>query len=235
MTDIIHQLRSELESGSSESGIKSGKRFFKEEIRLYGLKSDLVRKISLEGFEQIRGLGRERIFSLCEILWKSGFLEESFIACEWAYHLKKEFKPEDFIIFEHWLNRYVNNWASCDTLCNHTIGTFIEMYPRFLPELKKWAGSGNRWVRRGSAVTLIIPARKGKFHDDIEEIADILLEDKDDLVQKAYGWMLKAASQYDQKRIFEYVLRNKKRMPRTALRYAIEKMSPELKKIAMQK
>jgi 3-methyladenine DNA glycosylase AlkD len=109
------------------------------------------------------------------------------------------------------------------------------MYPEFVPELKKWALSDNRWVRRAAAVTFIIPARKGKFLSDIIEIADILLMDQDDLVQKGYGWMLKAASEAHQNEIFNYVISKKSVMPRTALRYAIEKMPSDLKATAMQK
>ncbi len=101
--------------------------------------------------------------------------------------------------------------------------------------MKKWAKSDNRWVKRASAVTLIIPARKGLFLKDIFDIADTLLTDKDDLVQKGYGWMLKAASQAHEEEVFDYVMNNKKYMPRTALRYAIEKMPPELKSRAMEK
>jgi 3-methyladenine DNA glycosylase AlkD len=90
-------------------------------------------------------------------------------------------------------------------------------------------------MRRASAVSLIIPARKGKFLNDILEIADILLLDKDDLVQKGYGWMLKAASKSHQQEIFNFVIKNKSIMPRTSLRYAIEKMPKELKRKAMEK
>jgi 3-methyladenine DNA glycosylase AlkD len=90
-------------------------------------------------------------------------------------------------------------------------------------------------MRRASAVTLIVPARKGKFLNDILEIADKLLVDKDDLVQKGYGWMLKVASQTHQQEVFEYVIKNKNIMPRIALRYAIEKMPKELKTVAMEK
>ena len=115
------------------------------------------------------------------------------------------------------------------------MGEFIEMYPTYLNELKNFAGSYNRWMRRAAAVSLILPARKGKFIQDILEIADLLLTDTDDLVQKGYGWMLKAASQSQQQVIFEYVMQNKNNMPRTALRYAIEKMPSELKKQAMMK
>jgi len=73
------------------------------------------------------------------------------------------------------------------------------------------------------------------FLNDIFEIADILLLDKDDLVQKGYGWMLKAASEAYQEEVFDYVMSKKDIMPRTALRYAIEKMPADLKAEAMKK
>jgi 3-methyladenine DNA glycosylase AlkD len=169
------------------------------------------------------------------MLWQSGYIEESLIACNWSYYIHKKYEPADFEIFEKWISRYVSNWATCDTLCNHTIGVFVEMYPDFLTKLKEFTKSDNRWMRRASAVSLIIPARKGKFLNDIKEVADLLLSDKDDLVQKGYGWMLKAASESHQKEIFDYVILNKAIMPRTALRYAIEKMPEEMKRIAMEK
>jgi 3-methyladenine DNA glycosylase AlkD len=162
-------------------------------------------------------------------LWRSGYLEESIVACNWSYYLYRQYGQEDFKVFDVWVQNHVDNWASCDTLCNHTVGTFIEMYPEFVKELKKWAKSSNRWVKRAAAVTLIVPAKRGKFLEDIFEIADILHSDTDDMVQKGYGWMLKAASQSHQQDVFEYMLKNKSTMPRTSLRYAIEKMPAELK------
>jgi len=108
-------------------------------------------------------------------------------------------------------------------------------YPEFIAKLKEFARDENRWVKRAAGVSLIIPARKGLFLNEIFEIADILLMDKDDMVQKGYGWMLKAASQASQQAVFEYVMSKKTVMPRTALRYAIEKMPDDLKKKVMQK
>lgn len=67
------------------------------------------------------------------------------------------------------------------------------------------------------------------------QIATILLNDSDDLVQKGYGWLLKVASGKNQKKVFDYVVKNKSKMPRTALRYAIELMPKNLKKEAMKK
>jgi 3-methyladenine DNA glycosylase AlkD len=213
----------------------SGERFFKEDVKLYGIKSADVSRISKEHYKNITDKSKSQIFSLCNELWKSGYMEESFVACNWAYNVRKQFEPDDFDIFEKWVSTYVGNWASCDTLCNHTVGTFVEMYPEYLSGLKKWAQSKNRWVKRASAVSLILPARRGKFLEDIFIIADILHSDKDDMVQKGYGWMLKAASEAHQKDVFNYVMRKKNTMPRTSLRYAIEKLPPELKAQAMAK
>lgn len=84
-------------------------------------------------------------------------------------------------------------------------------------------------------MSLIIPAKKGLFLNEIFTISDRLLTDKDDMVQKGYGWMLKEASKLHQDEVYQYVLRHRRDMPRTALRYAIEKMPPELKSEAMKR
>jgi 3-methyladenine DNA glycosylase AlkD len=232
-SEIIESIRQELKKNADSKEVKKGQYFFKEKVRFYGVKTAVVGKIGKEYFKVIKAKNKSEIFALCEELWQSGYMEESYIACNWSYYIHRDYKPEDFKVFEKWVNYYVSNWASCDTLCNHTIGTIVEMYPKYLLDLKKWAKSKNRWVRRASAVSLIVPARRGKFLNDVFEIADILLLDQDDLVQKGYGWMCKEASKLHQKEVFDYVIKNKKVMPRTALRYAIEKMPKELKEKAM--
>jgi len=241
--EVIKKIRQELKKNADEKIKESGKRFFKEDIKAYGVKTGLVVKLGKEAYKEISAKGgpasgwknKDEIFKLCEELWQSGIMEESFIACNWSYLVHKNYQPKDFKIFEKWINKYISNWASCDTFCNHTVGEFIEMYPDYLSELKKWAKSKNKWMRRASAVSLIVPAKKGKFLKDVFEISDILLQDKEDMVQKGYGWMLKVASHLHQKEVFDYVMKNKSVMPRTALRYAIEKMPKSLKVKAMAK
>jgi len=235
MDNIIANIRSELSRYADEKTRISGERFFRESVKLYGLKAARTTSIGNEYYKKITGRNKLTVFSLCEELWKSGFMEEAGIACIWSYNVRKEYVPGDFRVFEKWVNKYVTNWAACDTLCNHTVGAFIEMYPSFLAELKNWALSHNLWARRASAVSLIVPARKGKFLEDILEIADILHSDREDMVQKGYGWMLKAASEAHLQEIYKYVISKKATMPRTSLRYAIEKMPPDLRAKAMEK
>jgi len=235
MHTILEGIREELRLKGDEGVRKSGQRFFKEEVRLYGVKAPEVEKIACAFFKTVQNEGKKAVFACCEELFRSRYLEESFIASHWAYALRREYVPEDFLVFETWVGSYVYNWASCDTFCNHTMGDFVEMYPGYIENLKGWTKSRNRWVRRGAAVSLIVPARRGKFLTDVFAIADLLLSDPDDLVQKGYGWMLKAASQAHQKEVFDFVMARKPRMPRVALRYAIEKMPQDLRKQAMEK
>jgi 3-methyladenine DNA glycosylase AlkD len=234
-TAVLTNIRKALKQNSDEKVRKSFERFFKESVRFYGVKSAVVRKIAGEYYKEIKNSDKKTKFALIEELLKARYFEEAMIGYTWADRIGKSFDEEDFSVLEAWLSRYVSNWAECDTLCNHAIGSVIDKYPAYVKNLKGWAKSKNRWVRRGSAVTLIIPARRGKFLKDVFEIADILLTDKDDLVQKGYGWMLKEASKAHQKEVFEYIMKNKNVMPRTALRYAIEKMPEGLRKKAMEK
>jgi 3-methyladenine DNA glycosylase AlkD len=247
---ILAEVRKELISRIDTKTLALSSRYFKEgeAAKVYGVKVGEVQKIAKTAFLQIKEYPKQSIFEYCEQLWKSGYFEEAVVACAWSESLHKKYEHADFATFERWVSNYVNNWADCDTLCNHTIGEFLMMYPDYVNELKRWAKSSNRWLRRGAAVSLIIPARKGLFLNDIIEIADILLFDKDDLVQKGYGWMLKAASMSEPSAkgdetikakhldtVFNFVIKNKSVMPHTALRYAIEKMPADLKAKAMKK
>jgi 3-methyladenine DNA glycosylase AlkD len=235
--ELIDEIRLALKNNADIKTRNSSSRFFKkgEEALVYGVKTAEVSKIAKRFGNLISTYSKQDVFAICEELWKYKYLEEAIIACKFTESIKDQYESADFKLFERLVNKYVNNWADCDTLCNHTIGTFIMMYPEYVNELKIWAKSPNRWVKRASAVTLIIPARKGLFLKEIFEISDILLLDKDDMVQKGYGWMLKAASQSNLMEVFDYVVSRKELMPRTALRYAIEKMPKDLKVEAMKK
>jgi len=241
MKNIIETMRKTLRAESSESVRESSKRFFKETVKTHGVKSAEAGKIAKKYFAEVKHLPKEQLFEFCEILMQSGYLEEFSIACVWLGHTHKDLKPKDWATIEHWVDSYITNWAACDVFCcsgmgkGGTVGTFLEMYPQYLKKLRTWAKSKNLWKRRAAAVSLVGHARRGQFHDTVFEIAEILLLDAEDMVQKGYGWMLKEASNFDEQAVFQFVIKHKAVMPRTALRYAIEKMPKELKEQAMKK
>ena len=237
---IIKEINQELKKHIDHEYRDSVQKFTKKEDRNnrvthYGVKTPIVRKISTKYYSQIKAKPKEEIFKICEDLLKSRCSEEKTIAFDWAFRLRKCYEESDFNIFELWLKKYVTGWGSCDDLCTHAFGAFIYQFPEFIPKVKEWARSKNQWLKRASAVVLIYSLRRKQLLGSSFEIADMLLLDKEDLVQKGYGWMLKEASNLYPQEVFQYVMKHRAEMPRTSLRYAIEKMPPEWKKKAMMR
>lgn len=232
---IIKRLRHELVECSDSVTQKSFQKFFREKVNFYGVKTGIVGKIAQKYWKEIKEWDKPEIFRLCEQLYASGICEEAFVVSHWIPNLAPQYTKDDFPVFRSWIEKYISNWAECDGFCNHSMGDFIEKYPEYINELKKWTKSNNRWLKRAAAVTLIIPAKRGKYLTEVFNISDRLMDEEDDMVQKGYGWLLKEASRLHQKEVFEYVMENRKKMPRTALRYAIELMPQNLRKKAMER
>jgi 3-methyladenine DNA glycosylase AlkD len=237
MKTYLKCIRADLKTAADPALVESNKRFFKEgeHFLCYGLKGAEINKVIKKYISETKELPKGEVFALCEALWQSGYQEEAGIACALSEKLGRVSELDDFDIYADWLNQYVRNWAMCDTFCNHTIGDLVMKYPELAERLFDWTSSDNRWVKRGSAVTLIIPARRGLYLPLVFRIADALLGDRDDMVQKGYGWMLKAAAESHEQEVFDFVMERRATMPRTALRYAIEKMPQERRKLAMSK
>ncbi|MCL2560875.1 MAG: DNA alkylation repair protein [Rikenellaceae bacterium] len=238
MNETVKSVQRELAESAEERNVIVSARYYKkgEEATVRGVKMVEVTRLAKTFLHEIKEMPKAEVFEMCEQLWQSGYLEDALVACMWSEAQHKRYASEDMDTFERLLDTYVRNWGDCDTLCNHTIGPLLIMYPKHLTRLKDiWTSSPNRWVRRGAAASLIVPARRGLFLSDIFEVADRLLPDADDMVRKGYGWMLKTAADAHMQEVFDYVMRNRAVMPRTALRYAIEKMPADMRAEAMKK
>jgi 3-methyladenine DNA glycosylase AlkD len=235
---IVQEIRNELKRQSDpaekEKRIHWEKQY-QERPKLHGGPSPTVRKISAEFFQKAKKKTKEEIIQLCDDLLESGYSEERTIAFDWAFRLRKLFEESDFQLLEAWLKKHVHSWGACDDLCTHALGALIFQFPTFIEKIREWTRSENRWIRRASAVSLIYSIRRKQQLEAVFETADALLTDQDVMVQKGYGWMLKEASNKYPEEVFDYVMKNKKEMPRTALRYAIEKLSPEFRREAMKR
>lgn len=210
-------------------------KFHSKEFTLLGVRTNDVRKIISQTYKEIKEWNEKEVYKLLESLLKKQFNEYILISFGLALKYTKKFTDEHFTIYESWIERYVNDWAQCDDLCGGVLGKCISEKPEFISKVISWTDSKNVWLRRASAVSLIYSLRKGKYLKESFAIADKLLLDDQDMVQKGYGWMLKVTTKHFQDEVFAYVMKRKEIMPRTALRYAIEKMPSELRKQAMIK
>ncbi len=235
---LVQEIRNRLQlySNAEEKRKRiNWERQFQETPRLYGVPTPTVRKLSSEFFQKIKKKPKREILQLCNALLESRYSEERTIAFDWAFRLRKRFERRDFHLLETWLMKHVCSWGACDDLCTHALGAFILQFPEYIQNTKDWTQSENRWTKRASAVSLIYSIRRKKRLEDIFNTADALMADQDVMVQKGYGWMLKEASNHYPKEVFSYVMKNKRKMPRTALRYAIEKLSPQHRREAMKR
>ena len=191
-----------------------------------------IRALAIRMFGDVKHLPQHKMFRACEQLLDAGYTAIPF---QWTGRVINQLAPTDFRRLDLWLKTYVTDWGSCDDFCVRVMGPFLYRFPALIPRTEKWAVSSNCWLRRASAVALIYSARRGDALPDIFQRADLLLVDGDDMVRKGYGWMLKEAANRFPREVFDYVMAHKRDMPRTALRYAIEKMPPEWKTEAMKK
>jgi 3-methyladenine DNA glycosylase AlkD len=123
--------------------------------------------------------------------------------------------------FELYMRRHdrINNWDLCDLGCLHMTGSYLFDKPRTI--LYKLAKSKNIWERRTAILSTCYFIRQSEL-DDTFKIAEILVHDKEDLIHKATGWMLRFAGTKNAKKLITFLDKYAATMPRTLLRYSIE-------------
>lgn len=126
----------------------------------------------------------------------------------------------------------INNWDLIDISCRDVVGAYLFDKPRNI--LYKLVKSKSLWERRIAIVSTAYFIGQNQL-DDTFAISKLLLSDTHDLIHKAVGWMLREAGKRDRARLLQFLDENATKMPRTALRYSIEHLSPELRKKYMQK
>lgn len=232
--EVVLKIRRDLKA-SVDLKYKEGEcRYFKEKIKPIGVRSAVVGEITQKYFLLLKKEWKyEDFVKLGEKLLSGGWFEEIGIAFSFMERLNDQFTEDSFYLFENWLNKYVSNWANCDHISNHLIGDAVEKYPKYISNLMKWTKSKNRWVRRSSAVSLIISARRGLFLKEVFKIAEKLMQDEDEMVQKGVGWLLKEASRKHEEEVVKFLMKWKNKTSRLVLRYATEKVSLKNRKLVL--
>jgi 3-methyladenine DNA glycosylase AlkD len=163
--------------------------------------------------------------AFANLLIKDRHLEVKSIGIELLALYRREFTPGLLPAWKRWLARNDSaNWATTDAICGYLIGPLIASHPPLVARVAAWAGARNMWVRRASAVSLVGLARKGDALDAAYGVARRLHGDGEDLIQKAVGWLLREAGKTDPARLERYLRRHGPAIPRTTVRYAIERL-----------
>lgn len=159
-----------------------------------------------------------------EALIVSEVLDVKIVAVELMACYRKVFSPRLLPVWKRWLaDGHASNWATTDSICGSLTGPLVLDHPELIQRVLPWAGHRGLWVRRAAAVSLIPSVRRGLALDSAYLVAARLHPDQSDLIHKAVGWMLREAGKADPLRLDAYLRQAGSTVPRTTVRYAIER------------
>ena len=226
----VTRLKRELRELADPATRASQQRFSKEPLRSIGVRTPDVRRLAGAAATEYRRIGSsfDQVLAIADRLWRSGILEERSLAILLLSKFKRHMDRSHWSHFEAYVDT-LSNWGETDGLCGLVLAPLLEIDPELVARLKSWTRSSNRWRRRAAAVALVPAARRGQHHDSAYDICDRLADDRDDLVEKAVGWLLKEISRTQPQKVIDYLLQNRQRLSRTTIRYAVEKLPETLR------
>jgi 3-methyladenine DNA glycosylase AlkD len=166
--------------------------------------------------------------AFADLLIADRYLEVKSLGIEVVARYRRDFTPRLLPRWKRWLARnHSANWATTDSICGSLVGPLLTRHPALVPQMRAWSRDRNMWVRRASIVGLIRPLHQdGRALDLAYEITRRLHADDHDLIQKAVGWVLREAGKEDAARLERYLRTHGSSIPRTTVRYAIERFPP---------
>lgn len=221
----LDEIRARLRERGSEPGRRSAARFFKHPVDAYGVGAPALQAMSREYGPAMKHWPLSERNRLCTELMKSGFIEESALAVYLYFRFKRQCARCEFHLFERWIDRYVTNWAACDGVCTKLVAACVENEPALIGEMRDWTQSENLWKRRAAAVSLGVEARRGRHLTSVLDTAGRLMGDREEMVQKGVGWLLKETYPKHPEEALHFLLTHKASTSRLVLRYAAEKMT----------
>lgn len=224
---LAREVKQWLEKNRNPKTAAQAKNYFKDydDVHFYGIDTPKMRDYDRALWERLKGRwGLADAVRFCDLMLPDEFHEMKGLAILVLLRFHKEYTPNLFCTIKGWLEKdYCSSWAAVDILCPDTLGVLYRRYPELVEEVKSWTAHPNRWVKRASAVGFIKLARRGLYLDAIYDVAARLFPVKDDLIHKATGWLLREAGKADLKRLENFLLKYGPKIPRTTVRYAIER------------
>ncbi len=205
-----------------------------EKVLFRGLKTPDLRRIERALYQEVRKRWTYAdAVAFCEQLMPDRYLETKALALMLLMRYRRQFEQNLLQRAKSWLERGLcDNWAVTDHLATRIISSLIDKFEPLAATVESWNRSPNLWVRRSSAVAFVKPAGKGRHLDRAYRVVTVLQADDEDLIHKACGWLLRECGKADAKRLESYLLEHGPAIPRTTLRYAIERF-PEAKRRQM--
>lgn len=232
--DLAAQIHQQMQARTDAKFAAGQRRFFRHEVDTYGVRTTDLNVLIRDVARIVKPWPVAQRNALMKLLWQTGKLESGVLACHVYRRFAKTCAECEFHLFEKWLERYVHNWAHCDGVSSWLLAVCIANQPELRYELTAWTESPNRWKRRAAAVSLLQEAKRGRHTGFIFDIAARLLPDRDDMVEKGVGWLLKECYPARPDETLAFLMAQRNTASRLTLRYAAEKMPPSARDLLLK-
>ncbi len=230
---VADAARRELASMSRPVGEFDASRYFRggHDLQFFNVGSPRVRALARRIVGEHPEWTVAEAMAFAEALMPDPVLEVKGLAVEVVARYRRTFKLAHLTTWKRWLaSDYAANWATTDAMCGMLIGLLLIRHPDLADRLRSWSRSRNLWVRRASAVGLLPGIRRRLFINQGFETALTLHPDREDLIHKAVGWLLRELSKVEPVRVEQHLLTHRGAIPRTTVRYALERFPVAAKK-----
>jgi 3-methyladenine DNA glycosylase AlkD len=227
---LFVDVRKKLKQLASPETKESTGRYFKDAVKLIGVRAPDVRRVAKEIFLQLSGKPARERMAVAFTFLRSEYLEEKQIAVAILEKFSKTL-PDDFLVkckpvFEN----AVYDWATCDGLSGRVLRHLLKRSDVFKTQIMGWCHSKHLWLQRASAVAFVNEARHGKFNREILAVCGNIVRNPERFVQLGMGWVIRELFLADRNLALSFLSANYKQISREGLRYAIEKMPKALQK-----
>ncbi len=224
------RLKRLLRQAATPAASDSAQRFFKQPVRALGVRTPQLRRLTTQAAREYRRarLGFDDVLPIADRLWTQGALEERILAVLLLGKFRRQLERRHWRQLDRWV-RSLSNWAETDALCVELLAPLLQAAPELIDRLIPWTRSRQRWRRRAAAVALVPAARRGEHHAVAFDIVDRMAGDRDDMVEKATGWLLKEISRTQPRAVADFLLADIDRFSRTTVRYGCEKLPTRLR------
>lgn len=221
-------IREALRAEAIPANIPASQRFFKtgageyaEGDQFLGVRVPATRKL----VPTSDGLDEKDVLELLHSDWHEERMLALLILVR-RYHRGAESERKLLVSLYLGNTRWINNWDLVDTSAPGILGRWVADHPKEQTMLRKLARSSDLWERRIAVLATLELIRRKEYAPTLE-LVEMLLADDHDLIQKACGWMLREIGEKDTQPLMDFLHKHAAMMPRTMLRYAIEKCPPE--------
>jgi 3-methyladenine DNA glycosylase AlkD len=225
---MIDELQAELEKYADNKTKIGAEKYLKGSTNR-GVKMAKVIEIYNNFKPKIKELSQDEMIKLVINLIKSKYFEDKTIGIRILEHDSKKLSKEILGEFYNLFDSYIYEWASCDVLSSKVISKIIINDKSAAKIMIKWSKSDKVWAKRASIIAFVNLAAKQDFDSEIIEIAGNLITNDFRFIQLGTGWCLRNLWLKSPKLVLGFIKKNYKHFSREGLRYAVEKMNPELK------